>query len=264
MLVDGHIKVWLVNAQHAKQLPQRKTDVKDAEWRAQLLQPGVLKASFIPEREQRELRDLVRYRHGMGQDRTRIVNRIQKVVEDANLKLAAVATDLQGISAQLIVRSVAAGHEDAQAVAEVARGKLRAKHADLERALSGHVRAHHRFLLAELLAHLAFLDAQVATLDEHIAEVMAALPAPCEQAAQRLDTISGIDRQLAVLIVAAVGVARERFASEKQLTAWAGLAPGQNETGGKRRESTTRKGNRYLRWGLVQAATGPRARRGRR
>ena len=137
-----------------------------------------------------------------------------------------------------------------------ARGKLRAKQAELEQALTGHFRAPHRFLLAELLAHLDFLDAQIATLEAHIEEVLAGLPAPFEEAAQRLDTIPGIDRQLAVLIVAEVGVDLTRFPSEKHLTAWAGLAPGQNETGGKQRASKTRKGNRYLRWGLVQAAKG--------
>ena len=138
----------------------------------------------------------------------------------------------------------------------LARGKLRAKQAELERALTGHVRPHHRFMLAELLTHLDFLDERLATLEGHIEAVMASLPVAFEEAAQRLDTIPGIDRQLAVLIVAEIGVDLSRFPSAKHLTAWAGLAPGQNETGGKQRASRTRKGNRYLRWGLVQAAKG--------
>ncbi len=255
-VLEGHVRVWLVNAQHVKQVPGRKTDTTDAAWLAQLLQHGLLRASFIPERDQRELRDLVRYRQSTVQDRTRVVNRIQKVLEDANLKLAAVASDLQGVSAQAILRALLAGQADPHALADLARGKLRAKQAELERALTGHVRPHHRFMLAELLAHLDFLDAQIATLDAHIEEVLAQLPAPFEEAVQRLDTIPGIDRQLAILIVAEVGVDLRRFPSEKHLTAWAGLAPGQNETGGKRRASKTRKGNRYLRWGLVQAAKG--------
>jgi transposase len=238
------------------QLPGRKTDIKDAEWLAQLLQHGLLRASFIPEREQRELRDLVRYRQNTGQDRTRIVNRIQKVLEDANIKLAAVATDVKGVSAQLILRTLLAGEEDPHALAELARGKLRAKQAELARALTGHVRAHHRFMLAELLTHLDFLDERIAVVEAQIEEVMASLPTPFAEAAQRLDTIPGIDRQLAVLIVAEVGVDMRRFPSEKHLTAWAGLAPGQNETGGKQRASKTRKGNQYLRWGLGQAAKG--------
>ena len=255
-VLEGHLKDWLVNAQHAQQVPGRTTDLKDAEWLAQLLQHGLLKASFIPERDQRELRDLVRYHQSTVQDRTRVVNRMQKVLEDANLKLAAVATDIKGVSAQAILRALLAGDVDPHALADLARGKLRAKQAELERALTGHVRPHHRFMLAELLTHLDFLDERIATLEGHIEEVMARLPAPFAAAAQRLDTIPGIDRQLAVLIVAEVGVDLSRFPSEKHLTAWAGLAPGQNETGGKQRASKTRKGNRYLRWGLVQAAKG--------
>jgi transposase len=255
-VLEGHVRVWLVNAQHVKQVPGRKTDLKDAEWLAQLLQFGLLRASFIPERDQRELRDLVRYRQSMVQDRTRVVNRVHKVLEDANLKLAAVATDIRGVSAQTILRALLAGEADPQALADLARGKLRAKHAELERALTGRFRPHHRFLLAELLAHLDFLDAQIATLEAHIEEVLARMPAPFQEATERLDTIPGIDRQLAILIVAEIGVEIRRFPSAKHLTAWAGVAPGQNETGGKQRASKTRKGNRYLRWGLVQAAKG--------
>ena len=171
------MRVWLVNAQHVKQVAGRKTDQKDAEWLAQLLQHGLLRASFIPEHDQRELRDLVRYRQRTVQDRTRVVNRIQKVVEDANLKLAAVATDIRGVSAQTILRARLAGQEDPQALADLARGKLSAKHAELERALTGRFRRHHRFMLAELLAHLDFLDEQVATLEAHIEEVLARMPA---------------------------------------------------------------------------------------
>jgi transposase len=167
-----------------------------------------------------------------------------------------VATDVQGVSAQTILRALLAGEADPQVLADLARGKLRAKQAELEQALTGYFRPHHRFMLAEFLAHLDFLEAQIATLEAHIEEVLARLPAPFAEAAARLDTIPGIDRQLAVLIVAEVGVDLSRFPSEQQLTAWAGLAPGQNETGGKQRASTTRKGNRYLRWGLVPAAKG--------
>jgi transposase len=255
-ILEGSLRVWLVNAQHVKQVAGRKTDTKDAEWLAQLLQHGLLRPSFIPERDQRELRDLVRYRQSTVQDRTRILNRIQKLLEDANLKLAAVATDIHGVSAQLILRALLTGQAAPHVLAELARGKLRSKHAELEQALTGHFRPHHRFMLAELLEHLDFLDERVARLEAHIEEMMARLPASFEEAAKRLDTIPGIDRQLAVLIVAEVGVDLSRFPSEKHLSAWAGLAPGQNETGGKQRASKTRKGNRYLRWGLVQAAKG--------
>ncbi len=261
-VLEGHVIVWLVNAQHIKQVAGRKTDIKDAEWLAQLLQHGLLRPSFIPERAQRDLRDVVRYRQRTVQDRTRIVNRIQKVLEDANLKLAAVATDLQGVSAQAILRALLAGQDDPHALADLARGKLRTKQAELERALTGHFRPHHRFLLAELLAHLDFLDDKIATLEARIEEALAQLPAPFQEVVTRLDTIPGVDRQVAIVIVAEIGVDLTRFPSDKHLTAWAGLAPGQNETGGKQRASKTRKGNRYLRWALVQAGHGAARKKG--
>ncbi|MDQ5851579.1 MAG: IS110 family transposase, partial [Chloroflexota bacterium] len=261
-VLEGHVIVWLVNAQHIKQVAGRKTDIKDAEWLAQLLQHGLLRPSFIPERAQRDLRDVVRYRQRTVQDRTRIVNRIQKVLEDANLKLAAVATDLQGVSAQAILRALLAGQDDPHALADLARGKLRTKQAELERALTGHFRPHHRFLLAELLAHLDFLDDKIATVEARIEEALAQVPAPFQEVVTRLDTIPGVDRQVAIVIVAEIGGDLTRFPSDKHLTAWAGLAPGQNETGGKQRASKPRKGNRYLRWALVQAGHGAARKKG--
>lgn len=252
-ILEGQLTVWLVNAQHVKNVPGRKTDVKDAEWLAQLLQRGLLRPSFIPERPQRELRDLVRYRQSLVEDRTRIVNRLQKTLEDANLKLAAVVTDIQGLSAQTILRTLLDGETDPRVLAELAQGKLQKKQAELEQALVGRVRAHHRFLLAELLTHLDYLDAKIASLEAHIETVVAQLPT-FAQAVERLDTIPGVNRATAILIVAEIGVDMTRFPSDKHLASWAGMAPGNNETGGKRRAAPTRKGNRFLKRALTQAA----------
>jgi transposase len=252
-LLEGQIEVWLVNAHHVKQVPGRKTDVKDAEWLAQLLQHGLVRRSFIPDRDQRELRDLVRYRQSVVEERNRVANRLQKVLEDANLKLASVVTNIQGVSAQEMLRALVAGETDPKIVAELARGQLRKKHAALEQALTGRLRAHHRFLLAQLLGHLDFLDGEIATLDERVEEMVRAVPA-WAAAVERLDTIPGINRIIASLIVAEIGVDMQRFPTAGLLAAWAGVAPGNNETGGKQGATSTRKGNKVLRRALVQAA----------
>jgi transposase len=251
-ILEGHLEVWLVNAQHVKYVPGRKTDLKDAEWLAQLMQRGLLRPSFIPPRQQRELREVVRYRQQLIQERTRAANRLQKVLEDANLKLTCVASDVQGVSAQAILRTLLAGQEDPAQLAQLARGQLQKKQAALAQALDGRVRPHHRFMLAQLLSHLDFLDDQVWKLERQIEARLKQLPG-FAKAVERLDTIPGVGRQTAILIVAEVGIDMTRFPSAKHLTAWAGLAPGQNETGGKQRAAATRKGNRYLRWGLTQA-----------
>ena len=260
-ILEGRVTIFLVNAQHVKHVPGRKTDIKDAEWLAQLMQHGLLRPSFIPPREQRELRDLVRYPQTTVEDRTRVVNRIQKVLEDANLKLAAVVTDIQGVSAQEILRTLVGAEQDPPTLAALARGKLLKKRTELEQALVGRMREHHRFLLAELLTHLDFLDGKVATLEARIEDLVAQMPA-FREAAERLDSIPGVDRQTAVLIVAEIGVEMERFPSDQHLAAWAGMAPGQNETGGKQRSGKTRKGNRYLKRALVQAAHGAAHKKG--
>jgi transposase len=253
-MLEGQFQVWLVNARHAKAVPGRKTDVHDAQWLAQLLQHGLLRPSFIPDREQRDLRDLVRYRQTLVEDRNRITNRIQKVLEDANIKLAAVVTDIQGVSAQAILRALLAGVTDAHQLAELAQGKLQRKRADLERAVAGTLRAHHRFMLTELLDHLRLLSGKIERVEQQIQEVLASLPKAFAEAVERLDTIPGVDIQTAILIVAEIGVDMRRFPSAKHLSAWAGMAPGNNESGGKRRAVRTRNGNRFLRRGLVQAA----------
>ncbi|MHC4617182.1 MAG: IS110 family RNA-guided transposase [Planctomycetota bacterium] len=252
-ILEDRFEIFLVNAQSIKRMPGRKTDVKDAEWIATLMQHGLLQRSFIPCRAQRELRDLTRYRQSLVEERNRFANRLQKVLEGTNIKLSSVVTDIQGVSAKAMLRALLNGEEDPKVLAELARRRLRNKRAELERALVGRVTAHHRFLLGELLEQLEFLDKQVAEVEARIEEQLTQMP-EYQEAIELLDTIPGVSRQLATMIVAEIGVDMSRFPSDRHLTAWAGVAPGNNETGGKRRSGKTRKGNRYLQRGLVLAA----------
>jgi transposase len=242
-----------VNAQHIKRVPGRKTDVMDAEWLAQLLHRGLVNPSFIPPREQRALRDLVRYRQSLVEEQTRVSNRIEKVLEDANIKLAAVVTRLQGVSACAILHALLEGTRTPEPLADLAKGTLRRKREALVGALDSVLQAQHIFLLTHLLAHLDFLDEEVAAVEAELTSMVAALPA-YQDAVDRLDTIPGVNVQMATLIVAEIGVDMRRFPTDKQLTAWAGLAPGNNETGGKQRPTRTRQGNKHLKRALVQAA----------
>jgi transposase len=254
-ILEGRFEIFLVNAQSIKRMPGRKTDMKDAEWIATLMQHGLLQPSFIPPREQRELRDLTRYRQSLVEERNRFANRLQKVLEGTNIKLSAVATDIQGVSAQAILRALLNGQEDPRVLAELARGRLRNKRNELERALVGKITPHQRFMLSELLTQLGFLDEQIVRFGARIEEKLAQMPV-YEEAVRLLDTIPGVDRQLATLIVAEIGVDMSRFPSDRHITAWAGVAPGNHETGGKRRSGKARKGNSYLERGLVLAAHG--------
>lgn len=252
-ILEDAVEVWLVNAKHARNVPGRKTDMTDAEWLAQLMQYGLLKRSFIPPRPQRELRELVRYRQSLVEERTRVVNRLQKVLEDANIKLAAVATDMQGVSAQAMLQAIVNGTTDVNALADLARGRLRNRRVDLERALTGRIKPHHRFLLAELLAHLDFVDQRIEHLEAEMERRLADMP-EFVAAIERLVTIPGVQRLTAITIVAEIGVDMSRFPSDCHITSWAGMAPGNNASGGKQRSGKTRKGNRYLQRALVQAA----------
>jgi transposase len=202
---------------------------------------------------QRDLRDLVRYRQHLVEERTRTANRLQKVLEDANLKLTSVASDIQGTSAQAILRAMLAGNEDPEQLANLARGQLRLKRQALVAALEGRMRPHHRFMLAQVLGHLDVLEQEIAALEAEIEARLTEMPAFAE-AVERLDTIPGVSRQAALIIVAEIGVDMSRFPSDRHLTSWAGMAPGNNESGGKKRVAKTPKGNRYLRRTLVQAA----------
>jgi len=251
-LLDGHFTVWVLNAQHVKQVPGRKTDVKDAQWLADLLRHGLVRPSFIPPQAQRDLRDLTRERTNFIRQRATLVNRVQKVLEGANLKLGDVATNVLGVSARAMLDAIVAGETDAATLADLAQGKLRCKRAALEAALSGQVRAHQRFVLAELLC-------QIDSLDETISHFTTQIHLTCgadEEVLQLLDTIPGVARETAELLLAEIGTDMSRFPSAGHLAAWAGLAPGQDESAGKRRSGKTRRGDPWLRSGLVAAARG--------
>jgi transposase len=249
-VLEERFELVLVNARHLQAVPGRKTDVKDAEWIADLLRHGLLKASFVPDRQQRELREVVRYRTSLVQERTAAANRLQKVLEGANIKLAAVATDILGRSGREMLQALVAGETDVTALADLARGRLRDKQPALERALAGRFGAHQRFLVAQILAHIDFLDETLQRLDMEIGE----RERPFEVVLDRLDTIPGVARRVAEIIIAEVGPDVHRFPSPGHLASWAGLCPGQDESAGKRRSGKTRKGNRWLRTALVQAA----------
>jgi transposase len=250
VLEGAGLTLLLVNPAHIRAGPGRKTDVRDAEWLADLLRHGLVRGSFVPEQPQRELREVTRYRMALVGERSAEVNRLQQTLEGANVKLAAVATDVMGKSGREILAALVAGSADPAALAQLARGKLRAKLPELERALHGRVGAHHRFLLAQQLAHIDALDETIAQVS---AEIAARLR-PVEALLARLDTIPGVGRATAEALVAEVGVTVERFPTAHHLASWAGMCPGNRESGGKRQSGRTRKGNPWLRSALVEAA----------
>lgn len=249
-LLEGTLELLAVNAQHIKQVPGRKTDVRDCEWIADLLRHGLLTASFIPDRDQRELRELTRYRTSLVRERSAELNRLKKVLEGANIKLAVVTKDMMGVSAREMLQALVAGQDGSATMAELARGRLRAKIPQLEQALTGQMGAHQRFLLAEQLAHIDFLDEQIDRVSAEIAERLH----PFDQAITLLDTIPGVARRGAEVLVAEIGVEMQRFPTAAHLASWAGMAPGNNESAGKRRSGKTRKGSPWLRELLVEAA----------
>ena len=250
-LLEGTLpQVLVVNAAHIKQVPGRKTDVKDAEWIADLLRHGLLHASFIPDRPQRELRELTRYRTSLVRERAAEVNRLQKVLEGANIKLSAVATDLTGVSARAMLAELLAGNPDTAAIAQLAQGRMREKIPQLEQALVGSFGPHQRFLVAEQLAHIDYLDGLIARVSAEVA----ARVAPFEDDAALIDTATGIGRRTAEAVVAEIGVDMTRFPDADHLTSWAGLAPGNNTSAGKRKSGKTRKGSPWLRATMVEAA----------
>ena len=253
-ILEGSFDVILVNAQHAKTVPGRKTDVSDAQWLAELLQCGLLRASFIPPQPQRDLRDLTRYRTNLVQERAMVVQWLHKVLESANIKLAAVATDVLGVSGRMMLDQIVASNADPATMADLAKGRLRDKHAELEQALTGLVRPHHRTLIADHLTHIDFLDERIAFITQEIQKHMDKHFPDDDEAIRLLDTIPGVDRKTAELILAEVGSDMSRFPSADHLASWAGLAPGNNESAGKKRSGKVRKGDRWLRSGLIKAA----------
>lgn len=249
-LLEGAFELLVVNAQHIKAVPGRKSDVRDAEWIADLLQHGLLRRSYIPDRPQRELRELVRYRTALVREQTREFNRVQKVLEGANIKLASVVSTMTGRSVRAMLEALVAGTTNPAIVAELAQGRLRQKRGDLERALAGRLGPHQRFMLTEQLAHLESLEEGIARLS---AEIKTRLR-PFETELQRLDTIPGVAQATAEVVAAELGMDMTRFPTDRHCASWSGLCPGQDESAGKRGSGRTRKGSPALRGALVQAA----------
>jgi transposase len=249
-LLEGLFEVLVGNAYHMKTVPGRKTDVKDAEWIAELLRHGLIRGSFILAPEQRHLRDLTRYRTHLVEERARITNRLQAVLEDANVKLASVVTDIRGVSARAMLEALIAGETDAATLAELARGRLRSKRDLLAQAVVGRFSAHHAFLISEQLSHLDYLEEAMERVSSEIEQRL-----QDEQAAiELLDTVPGISRRAAEILIAELGTDLSRFPSAKHLASWAGMCPGNKESGGKRLSGKTRHGNSWLRQVLIEIA----------
>jgi transposase len=246
------LTLLVVNAHHIKAVPGRKTDVKDAEWIADLLRHGLVTGSFIPERPQRELRELVRYRRSLIRQRAQVVNRIQKVLEGANIKLSSVASNIMGASGRAMLEAISNGVEDPQALAGYAKGRLREKRPELEEALRGLVGPHQRMMLQSQLRLIEFMDEEVSRMDEEITGRMR----PFEEALERIDGIPGMGRRTAEDFLAEIGVDVGRFPTAAPQASWAKLCPGNNESAGKRKTGKTGHGNPWLRDTLVEAAWG--------
>jgi transposase len=248
--LEGGVERLPVDARHVKAVPGRKTDVKDCEWLADRLRHGLLRGSYVPSREQRELREVSRYRTALIRERAAALNRLQKTLEGANLKLAGVASQVLGVSARLMLEQLVAGTTDPRVLANLARGRRRAKIPDLQRALAGQFRPHRRFLVAEILAHIDELDERLARRDAEIRERQR----PFAVALARPDTIPGVGRRAAEIILAELGTDLSRCPTARRCAAWAGLCPGNHESAGKRHSGKTRKGNLYLRAILIECA----------
>ncbi|WP_100407835.1 IS110 family RNA-guided transposase [Bacillus solitudinis] len=251
LLESEDIVFLVVNAQHIKAVPGRKSDVNDAEWIAKLLRHGLLKASFIPDRNQRELRELVRYRRSIIEERARQHNRIQKVLEGANIKLGSVVSDIMGVSSKNMLRAIAEGEEDPEKLANLAQRTLKRKKDDLELALRGYISPHQRLMLKTIIKHIDFLSEEIEMLDQEVAKRVSSY----QEDIDRLDSIPGIATRMAEQILSEVGTdVSKQFPSAAHMCSWAGLVPGQNESAGKRKSSKTKKGNKYLRSALTEAA----------
>ena len=272
-VLEDTFETWVVNARHVKNVPGRKTDVIDSKWVAQLMMHGLLRASFIPPKPQRALRELTRYPTRLVQERARVVNRLQKLLEGANIKLSSVVTDVMGVSARAMLAQIVAGQTDAELKADLARGPMRSKIPQLEKALTGIVLPHHRFVLTQQLDHIDFLDDKVETISleierqlesmswpqeparpdagEAIVEGTAVadqseLPLTWNTAVALLDTIPGVNRRVAEVMLAEMGLDMSQFPTANHLASWAGLAPGNHQSGGRRYSGRTTKGNKSL------------------
>ena len=248
-ILEGHLELLVVNAQHLKAVPGRKTDVKDAEWIAELLQHGLLKASFVPPKFVRELRDLTRTRTSIVRDRAQAVNRLQKILEDANIKLASVATDITGRSGRAMLRLIITRETDEKTIAELAKGRMRAKLAELEQALIGAVTDHHRFLQLNLVE---YYEGMIERLNSGVEKLLL----PFQKEIEILDSIPGVSQRTAEVLLAEIGTDMTRFPTHRHLASWAGMCPGNKESGGKRLSGKTRKGSPWLKSCLIEAAHG--------
>jgi len=249
-ILEDEFECLLVNARHVKQVPGRKTDVKDAEWLCQLAEAGLLRASFVPPKPIRALRNLTRYRKTQIQERAREANRLHKALEDTGIKLDCVATDILGKSGRAMLDALVSGTTDPEILADLAKGKLRKKIPALKEALVGRFDHLHAVWIGAILAHLDFLDEQISSLTEAIGEQIV----PFEKAVELLCTIPGIQRRNAECIIAEIGIDMSVFPTDKQLASWAGQCPGNDQSAGKRRSGKTRKGSKWLDWALEETA----------
>jgi transposase len=248
--LEDDFELLLVNARHVKNVPGRKTDTNDAQWLCQLLECGLLRASFVPPKPIRAWRDLTRYRKALIRERQREANRLQKVLEDTGIKLASVATDVLGVSGRDMLAALISGTRDPDVLAELARGKLRAKLPELRRALQGNFQAHHALIISQILAHIDYLDEAIQTVSEEVQQRMA----PFAQKTRNLCTAVGIAERSSQVILAELGPDMSRFASHRHCASWVAICSGNDESGGKRRSGKTRKGNPYLRETLIECA----------
>jgi transposase len=249
-VLEEAVTCLLVNPAHIAQVPGRKTDVKDCVWIAQLLEHGLLRGSFVPEGPIRDLRDLTRFRKNLIEERTRIANRLHKVLEDAGIKLASVASRVLGASGRAMMQALAEGTTDPMALANLAKGRLREKLPALREALVGRFRSHHAFLVSQLLVHVDYLEEAIEIVSREIERQME----PFAKQIELLDAIPGVNQRTAEVVIAETGADMSRFPTEKHLASWAGLCPGNNESAGKRLSGRMRKGNGWLRKTLVESA----------
>ena len=249
-VLSDQFELMLVNAQHLKKVPGRKTDVTDAEWIAQCLQCGLLRGSFVPSEQIRQWRDLTRQRTKLLDQRTSVINRVHKTLEACNIKLSAVASDVMGVSGRAMLQALSEGEQDAEKLARLARGTLKSKYEELVESLEGRVSEHHQWVLRHLLKQISFLDEELLAYDRRIEELMR----PFEAALERLDTIDGVGLRTAQVILAELGPEMSQFPDDEAVSSWAGMCPGNNESAGKRKSGRTAKGNRWLRRALVEAA----------
>src|ERR1700751_5743032 len=249
-VLEDHFECWLLNAQHLRNVPGRKSDVKDAEWICQLVEHGLVRPSFVPPREIRELRDLVRYRKAQIDGRTRGGQRLEKTLQDAGIKLSSVASKVLGVSGRLMLDALISGTHDPEVLAELSKGRLRNKLPALREALQGRFTGHHALIVSQQLSHIDYLDEAIATLSDRVEEVIA----PFASKVALLDTIPGVDKRTAELLIAEIGADMSVFPTHRHLASWAGICPGQHESAGKSRSGKTRKGSKWLRAGLTEAA----------